>query len=494
MKRLVFCFDGTWNKIDGEHPTNVARIAQSVSRFDKQRQPQFIYYDEGVGTTATERWSGGVFGRGLTEKILEAYHVLILNYEPGDEIYVFGFSRGAFTARSFVGLLRNVGIMSRRSLQHIRDAVKLYVSRSADSTPNSERARQFRYKHCPGLCMPGDREWRAAAYPADARADAIELRVRYLSVWDTVGGLGIPAHLKLLSGFNVENAFHDTNLSSFVERARHAVAADERRRSFEPAIWTNLDDLNASHGGKPPYEQLIFSGVHSAVGGGGPVRGLSDIALEWIFRGAKEQGLEFDLDDQSPIFKLLPDHRAQLFNATGKTGWDWKDFAMGVGLKDRKLPDIDRTGVHESVARRYAEPSENLPERKPYRPPSLKGVWGALGEMAQLAQSGAAKAAQKLNLGKDERMLRAPSRIKSYAVKPGDSFELIATQEMGDRTDAALLKAHNLRIGLLFEDLKLYAGSKIEIPVYDALAAPVTTEGSAAISPAQAENAPEPEA
>ena len=199
----------------------------------------------------------GSSGHGLTNKIVAAYHFLVLNYEPGDEIYVFGFSRGAFTARSFVGLLRNCGIMSRRSLAHIRDAVDRYESRTASSNPNSEDSRLFRYKHCPGLCVPGDLEWRQQAYPGDAQ-EITDLRIRYLGVWDTVGALGIPKHLKLLAWLNGHHQFHDTNLSSFVERARHALAADERRRSFEPGVWTNLDDLNEPHGGKLFYEQLIF--------------------------------------------------------------------------------------------------------------------------------------------------------------------------------------------------------------------------------------------
>ncbi|NML07501.1 DUF2235 domain-containing protein [Sphingomonas sp. G-3-2-10] len=103
MKRIAFCFDGTWNKIDGDYPTNVARVAQSISRFDEKGMPQIIYYDEGVGTSTTSRWTGGILGHGLRENIIEAYHFLVLNYEPGDDIHVFGFSRGAYTARSFVG-------------------------------------------------------------------------------------------------------------------------------------------------------------------------------------------------------------------------------------------------------------------------------------------------------------------------------------------------------------------------------------------------------
>ena len=278
MKRIAFCFDGTWNRIDSAYPTNVARVAQSISAYDKKKQPQIVHYDQGVGTTLTEKWSGGIFGRGLTENIVEAYHFLVLNYEPGDELYVFGFSRGAFSARSFVGLVRNCGIMSRRSLQHIRSAVDLYLSRKESASPSSEAARQFRFEHCPHLCLPGDIAWRKAAHSTWNGAEPTELKVKFLGVWDTVGALGIPGHLKLLSNLTkAKYGFHDTALSAVVERARHAVAADERRKTFEPSLWSNLSELNESHKGKPRYEQLVFPGTHGGVGGGGPVRGLSDI-------------------------------------------------------------------------------------------------------------------------------------------------------------------------------------------------------------------------
>ena len=468
MKRLAFCFDGTWNKIDSENPTHVARIAQSISRFDSHGVPQFIYYDEGVGTTRTEKWSGGILGHGLTNKIIAAYHMLVLNYEPGDELYVFGFSRGAFTARSFVGLLRNCGIMSRRSLQHIREAVAWYESRSAKSNPNSEASRQFRFQHCPQLCVPGDGEWRKEAYPDASPSDVTDLRIHYLGVWDTVGALGIPKHLKLLAWLNGHHQFHDTNLSAFVERARHAVSADERRRSFEPGVWTNLDDLNEPHGDNRPYEQLIFPGVHAAVGGGGPVRGLSDIALEWIFRGAKDQGLAFDVDPESPIFSLHPDHRAQLFNAVGKMKWSLKDLLMGMGLASRKFPEVDRSAVHSSVALRYGEQPSSLPEREAYRPPSLEPLWPSLEEMSERDKKAAKKAATALAAAGDARALRAPTTVRQYVIQPGDTLRSIAEAQMGSADDEPILELHNRTVGLLFGDCVIYAGATLQIPEYAA--------------------------
>ena len=464
MKRIAFCFDGTWNKIDGEHPTNVARIAQSVSRYDKEGRPQFIYYDEGVGTSATERWTGGILGRGLMENVIEAYHFLVLNYEPGDQLYVFGFSRGAFTARSFVGLVRNCGIISRRSLTHIRAAMKLYMNRADGASPNSERARQFRMEHCPMLCLPGDLKWRKETFPDKAQDDLTDLNIQFLGVWDTVGALGIPNHLSWLAKlFNRKYRFHDTTLSSFVSRACHAVSVDEQRRAFEPSMWTNLDDLNDRTTDR--YEQVLFPGVHAAVGGGGPVRGLSDAALEWIFKAARKQGLAFDLDDQSPIYSLKPDHRAQLFNATGKVNWSFGDFAMGVGLRARRFPEMDRRSLHPSLARRFRAPADQLPEGQLYRPPSVEGFWEVLGD---IAERDAADIAAERVVAADPRALRTPSRARKYIIKPGDTLESIAAKQMPTGGDSVLvLKLHNRNLGLLFETEDIYAGSELEIPEYD---------------------------
>ena len=458
MKRIAFCFDGTWNTIDSAYPTNVARIAQSIARHDTAGNPQIIHYDEGVGTTRTSQLTGGIFGHGLIDNITEAYHFLVLNYEPGDQIFVFGFSRGAFTARSFVGLLRNSGIMGRRSLANIREAVRLYISRDENSSPNSEAARQFRFENCPSICLPGDLEWRRAAHPEAKEVEASELQVRYLGVWDTVGALGIPAHIRFFRFMNRRYKFHDTTLSSVVERARHAVSADERRRAFEPALWSNLDELNQT-AGREIYEQQIFPGTHGGVGGGGPVRGLSDGALDWVLRGARDQGLAFDLDLQSPVFQLQPDPRAQIFNETGKSDWSWKDRLTGVGLADRRFPGIDQRDIHRSLVRRFKVEPDQLPERKRYRPQSLKDFWEVL-EKQNLQPVVQTKA------GADDRSLRAPDRVRKYTIKAGDSLERIAASEMDGGPDEELVFEHNRKIGKLYDPSELYAGLQIEIPVY----------------------------
>lgn len=107
MKRLVFCFDGTWNKLVPDLATNVVLTAASIDRIDKKGVAQIIHYDEGVGTGALDSLRGGMFGTGLIDNVREAYRFLVFNYDPGDEIYVFGFSRGAYSARTFVGFIRH---------------------------------------------------------------------------------------------------------------------------------------------------------------------------------------------------------------------------------------------------------------------------------------------------------------------------------------------------------------------------------------------------
>jgi uncharacterized protein (DUF2235 family) len=157
MKRLVFCFDGTWNRLDAVNPTNVVLTAQSITPVASADVVQIIHYDSGVGTTNRDKWTGGLFGEGLLDKIVDAYTFLVFNYEVGDELYVFGFSRGAFTARSFAGLLRNCGIVQRRNASRITEVVKRYEERHKDEDHDSEDLLVYRSEICPQLCVEGGR-------------------------------------------------------------------------------------------------------------------------------------------------------------------------------------------------------------------------------------------------------------------------------------------------------------------------------------------------
>ncbi|MDA0265151.1 MAG: DUF2235 domain-containing protein [Chloroflexi bacterium] len=264
-KRIAIFSDGTWNTPEQAHPTNVIRLHDVTLERGSDGVAQARFYDRGVGADGNrlQRALGGVSGRGLDKNILDGYRFLVENHEADDEIYLFGFSRGAYTARSLVGLIRNCGLLTKEHAGMADAAMKLYRKRKKNSDPYSGAAQRFR-----------DRYSKTTG-------------IRFLGVWDTVGALGVPVrglgHL-----LNWRYKFHDVDLSGTVNHAYHAVSVDERRGAFKPSLW--------SHTGKPDQtvEQVWFAGVHSEVGGGSSDTGLPDIAFMWMMHKAQACGLEFD--------------------------------------------------------------------------------------------------------------------------------------------------------------------------------------------------------
>lgn len=226
MKRIVLCFDGTWNTpADDSIPpsqhveTNVWRFFRSVDPTGTDGVEQEAWYDQGVGTSRLNKVAGGAFGAGLDKHILDGYSHLVSVYDPGDQIYVLGFSRGAYTARSLVGLIRNCGIVKRNFLTKTQIGVAYGIYRTRDDGPDSATAVTFRnlFSH--------------------------EAKIHFLGVWDTVGALGIP--LSAASRFNAAfYQFHDTGLSGIVERAYHAIAVDEHRHEYDATLWTPQEKPN----------------------------------------------------------------------------------------------------------------------------------------------------------------------------------------------------------------------------------------------------------
>jgi len=269
-KRLVICCDGTWNTRKQAAPTNVVKVSEAVAPMDDAGTLQLVHYHEGVGTKPWQRVTGGAFGFGLSRNIRDCYRFLVRHFEPGDEVFLFGFSRGAYTARSLGGLIRNSGILLRRNESKIDEAYELYRDRDQATGPDSPRAREFRARNAHEDVTP----------------------IRFIGVWDTVGALGIP-----LSGWRMINVvnrrwqFHDTQLSSTVRSAFHALAIDERRGAFTPAIWNPSPAADGQQ-----REQVWFTGVHSDVGGGYPQTALSDLTLRWMTARAGSCGLAFTED------------------------------------------------------------------------------------------------------------------------------------------------------------------------------------------------------
>jgi uncharacterized protein (DUF2235 family) len=362
MKRLVVCCDGTWNTADQADddghpcPTNVVRLAYRVAKHDHAGMPQITYYDQGVGTGNTiDRITGGAIGMGVEANIHDAYRFLVGNYEPGDELFVFGFSRGAFTARSIVGMIRKCGILAAKHASHYLQAMELYRN---DEKPADAGPTQFRSQYC--SYGNGD------------------IEVRFLGVWDTVGALGIP--VRGLRLFKKKHEFHDTELSGMVKEACHALAVDEHRAPFEPAIWEDKRKVAQK------VDQVWFCGAHSDVGGGyererradGSVAPqLADLSLDWMLGKAAAAGLLFD-DEVLAANPLALDPLAPIHNS--KTGLyrlvPQFDRVIGRATIDKQQTDkVDSTQkLHPSVLTRW--------DKDPaYRPEALARYFKLIGDV-----------------------------------------------------------------------------------------------------------------
>ena len=267
-RKLIVCFDGTWNTpdrgddLDKRVETNARRFYSSVRDGRSGASDQIKWYAEGPGGRWYRRIPG-LFGIGLSRTIRKGYAFLARNYQDGDEIYVLGFSRGAYAARSLVGLLRTCGLIHRYEKRRVLNAYEIYRTRGQG--PDSEMAQAFRehYARC--------------------------VRVAFVGVWDTVGALGIP-----LRSFEIFNRgfyeFHDTELSGMVDHAYHAMAIDEHRLEYDVTLWDPIKKP------KQEVEQRWFVGAHADVGGGYRDRRLSDITLKWMQEKAQACGLALDPD------------------------------------------------------------------------------------------------------------------------------------------------------------------------------------------------------
>jgi uncharacterized protein (DUF2235 family) len=292
---VVFC-DGTGNdRTTDEFDTNVAMFyARALHSKQGEPQLQVTYYDAGVGT----EWGdliGKATGTGISKNIQQAYDFLVRNYEPGDRIFVFGFSRGAYTVRSLAGLVGLCGVaktvqttggkqVDLRADEKARAAIvaKAY---GVYKTGQGEEGREERLKKAEDFR-------RDHAYPEHNEKDHPEKRaVYFIGVWDTVRSLGVPLGFMDIELTLWPHRFHDHDLSEHVAYAYHALSIDDERQPFHPTIWNEPTKAQriAKETGKPAaqvFEQVWFPGVHCDVGGGYKERGLANITLRWMMQRA----------------------------------------------------------------------------------------------------------------------------------------------------------------------------------------------------------------
>lgn len=329
-KKLILCADGTWNTPHGYevavNDTNVRKLFCALTS-DETQEP---FYDSGVGTNGTpiDHLTGGAMGEGLFQKIQECYRFLTDAWSPGSSVYLFGFSRGAYTVRSLGGMIARFGLPT----QNLDDQAAARVFAAYRERDPEKQA--------------------AMKHQLELQYDIQGAAVRMIGVWDTVGSLGIPGLLfELLN--EKKYGFLDTALHPCVQGAYHAVSIDERRLQFEPTLWTNPDGSDRVNDAQ--MEQVWFPGVHGDVGGSYAPSDLSDIPLAWMMQKAMQCGLTFK---QTALKQYLPvDPR----KTTGAAHDEWRLIPWGIA-RHRTVPP--RSFIANSVQTRL----DDLPD---YRPSNL---------------------------------------------------------------------------------------------------------------------------
>lgn len=279
-KNIAIFLDGTWN--NPEHQTNVFSLFEQCEGVDASKlkpsdipanTEQVNYYDMGVGN-GFSRFLGGATGYGLSKNVMQAYEFLCRHYDvvEKDKIFVFGFSRGAYTARSLVGLINTVGLLPKDHLKQpiIKKAWDVYklnniTKKKSVAKVDPERiSREFIMRQ--GCIIDG-------------------VRIKFLGVWDTVGALGIPKFIPRIR-WRDYLSMHDTEMCNIVEYAYQALAIDEHREIFRHTPWTQKQE------GNKEVEQRWFVGAHADIGGGVRDSKLSNIAFIWMQDKAVCQGLK----------------------------------------------------------------------------------------------------------------------------------------------------------------------------------------------------------
>ncbi|MFD8393965.1 DUF2235 domain-containing protein [Streptomyces sp. NPDC059680] len=357
-RAIVVCLDGTGCQVGANNPTNVVRLVEMLDAGDPARQ--LVYYDPGVGTMSSptargpisrrlSRLWGLAFGSGLRTNLAEAYTFLMRNWQPGDLVYVFGFSRGAYTARALVGMLNKPGLMRPGSENLVPYAVAKYAFNQDIDRSEREVAR-FSHAFC--RRTDGEPLWEEVKPNNPRQVSHHALPVAYLGVWDTVKAAG------LLRLGNLQWPY--THQLPNAARIRHAVSLDETRRPYHEFLVTRRPERQDT------AEEVWFAGVHSDVGGtfdhseGAPL--LSTVPLKWIM-----DGVTGNLVFRDKVYDTMCTVTEEFAGApVHHNGPLW----ILVGRRSRPLPDD--AVLHTSVRLRR--------ERDPgYRPdlpdPQQPGRW-----------------------------------------------------------------------------------------------------------------------
>jgi uncharacterized protein (DUF2235 family) len=347
-KNIVVCSDGTGNTAIKGRGTNVFKLFEAVDlnghKTDPRLTPQVAIYDDGVGTENFKplKILGGAFGYGLARNVRQLYRELVRIYDPGDQIYLFGFSRGAFTVRTLAGMIHSCGILDIQKIE-TNDALHEAVDKAYDTY-------RKRYRTELSKLLRPERPDEVNKEFAEFRMQHSikpEVKIRFLGVWDTVDAVGSPLHISDFINLTVHRfKFPDPCLNDSVLKACQALSIDDERLSFHPVLWAN----------DPRIKQVWFAGVHSNVGGGYPKQGMSLVALDWMMQQASVNDLRF-LPEDRELYREHANVDDKLYNSRSGVGifYRWLPRDMKKLCEAAKV----KPSIHISVLERIAHGTED---------------------------------------------------------------------------------------------------------------------------------------
>jgi uncharacterized protein (DUF2235 family) len=356
-KRLALFLDGTWNVVDDN--TNVWRLRALFTPTSSDGREQRAYYSTGLGTKFGEHIRGGMFGRGIDTAITSAYEWLVENYDPDDEIFIFGFSGGAYTARSLSGFVSKCGLLKRGSPLGVNQLYKRY--RRLDAEAKTIRILIAEQKE-ENVSRNFEENWMLKY--------AIPVEIKFIGVFDTVGALGVPFPI-LRHLIGSAYPFLNTGLRQNNEYAFHAIAIDEHRKAFRPTLWTNMGAVQAKPRDIKRTEQRWFIGAHANVGGGCFDDHLAQLPFKWLKGNAARCGFTFNDEfppDDAVITAPISDSFAEFCHGWYQLLRLWIRYHRPIGVpptdEGEGVTTINET-IDSSVFSRWrADPS--------YRPRSLR--------------------------------------------------------------------------------------------------------------------------
>lgn len=316
-RNIVLCSDGTGSSGTDWQGSNVWKTFKGASRHDALEPRQLVFYDEGVGTSSfsVKKALGGAVGLGLGKNIRELYTSLAKNYRPGDKIFIFGFSRGAFTARSLAGMIADIGVVSRHGAGG-RELSNEELDDLVEAAYKGYRSKSLR-KGVAGLRQ---------------KCEVHDARIHFVGVWDTVDAIGVPFDELRAVVYWIARRFirpHNFQLNDKTDNIYQALAIDEDRQTFSPDVLKEPSPEEQARRGLK-IEQVWFSGAHTNVGGGYPRQGMSDVALDWMMCRAERCGLRFTPEARAATRRDMDVH-GTLYDSRSGPSAIYRYLARNVG-------------------------------------------------------------------------------------------------------------------------------------------------------------------